>query len=102
MNYGRDIYANTLSGSATIAEGSSYVDVQICPVADFSVNPGGRTVQLTLTSAYTFNLGSQTSASLTIQDRPLRAAEAPSATLPGLKYEFYDNTHSGWPNYTGA
>lgn len=70
---------NNLSGTVTIPATQSSVDVVITPVDDPAVD-GGEIVTLTLDAIGTYNLGSNSSASITIIDNDAAGVTVTSAT----------------------
>jgi autotransporter-associated beta strand protein len=55
----------TLSGSATIPDGQSFVDIDFTPIAD-TLSEGDETVTLTLQASGSFNLGGSPSTTITL------------------------------------
>ncbi|WP_016952608.1 ExeM/NucH family extracellular endonuclease [Anabaena sp. PCC 7108] len=78
-NDGTD-YTPTLTGTATIAANSSFVDIIITPIDDTDIE-GSETVTLTLDNSPNYTLGATTTATVTIADND---SITPPATLaPG-------------------
>jgi predicted extracellular nuclease len=78
-NNGTD-YTPTLTGTATIAANSSFVDITITPIDDAAVE-GSETVSLTLASSANYTLGGTVTATVTIADNDIVAA--PAQLSPG-------------------
>ncbi|MBD2525077.1 SdiA-regulated domain-containing protein [Nostoc sp. FACHB-133] len=60
-------YTPTLTGTATIAAGQSFVDITITPVDDTTIE-GTETISLTLNSSANYTLGTATTATVAIAD----------------------------------
>ncbi|WP_017655601.1 ExeM/NucH family extracellular endonuclease [Fortiea contorta] len=78
-NDGTD-YTPTLTGTATIAANSSFVDITITPIDDAAVE-GSETVTLTLASSANYTLGGTVTATVVIADNDTVAA--PAQLSPG-------------------
>ncbi len=66
-------YTQSLTGSVTFAQGVSSVTLDITPVAD-DLSEGPETLQLRLQAGTGYNLGSPSTATLTIADSPVEQA----------------------------
>ncbi len=73
-------YTSSLTGTATIPTGSSFVDITITPVDDTAVE-GTETVALTLASGAGYAIGASNAATVTIIDND--TSSAPPQLVPG-------------------
>ncbi len=87
-------YNPTLAGTATIGIGQSFVDIIITPVDDLD-SEGNETVTLTLTDAIEYDLGSSSSATVTIADNDV-------VILFNKIHEIQGNATNQLPNISGS
>lgn len=76
-------YTPSLSGTATILDGQSYVDIVITPVDDALIE-GDETLVLTLGDTGSYDVGSPASATITIVDNDFANAAPTALVLSGV------------------
>ncbi|QKQ74692.1 ExeM/NucH family extracellular endonuclease [Nostoc sp. TCL240-02] len=90
-------YTPTLTGTATIAAGQSFVDVTITPVDDTTVE-GTETVTLTLNSTANYTLGTATTATVVIADNDTAVSSIDLSTYVRIgRYDLPEPTRTTPP-----
>ncbi|MCS6814460.1 MAG: lamin tail domain-containing protein, partial [Cyanobacteria bacterium] len=89
-------YTPTLTGSVEIPVGQSFVDITITPVDDSAVE-GAETVTLTLVDATDYDLGTDTTATITITDNDVAMGniQITEYMYDGANGEFVEFTNVG-------
>ena len=99
-DYVRDGFNNSFLNWVTIPAGQSSVDIDVLTRVNNTLH-GGLTATFALAPSLAYRLGPAQTATITIADRPLGNA-LNASTVEGLRYEFFNNVTSGWPDYTGT